>query len=410
MCLGLRLTRTYLLLLLLPHAGDRSTAGSENASSTDPAALAALIRDTGADGFNGDCMGHIDRQYLQASLDAGFRPIAMEAEGGLGHFSPSQGYNGSDINYDTLGWAEGYLARDPLAVSGAPDVDKSKWLSNGKAMSSWSDRYSGSPVAADQYDSKMCNSKIPALQVQWFNGLGFQTWENIWGVWNGITPRDGEAIRRVALMQRFFGNVSSPASGFLQSRFWVPHSTQVPRAWRERGIFASAFPSPTSASDEVLFALVNRAPKSTGTAGAALLNVSKNLAQNTSALHFYDCYRGVELYPSTAGMLRFDIESHGFGCIFASNSVGAAPGGAQGLTLGDRYRGDLPVRPQALPELLRVMVALTARNLSSFSPAFVYAQQVMLNGTGTNTSYAASSGAGQRGPPVTAGAALEHRR
>ena len=29
--------------------------------------------------------------------------------------------------------------------------------------------------------------------------------QNVWGTWNGITPRDGEAIRRVGAMSRFFG-------------------------------------------------------------------------------------------------------------------------------------------------------------------------------------------------------------
>lgn len=28
-------------------------------------------------------------------------------------------------------------------------------------------------------------------------GLGYNTWENVWGSWNGISPRDGETMRRI---------------------------------------------------------------------------------------------------------------------------------------------------------------------------------------------------------------------
>ena len=33
------------------------------------------------------------------------------------------------------------------------------------------------------------------IQQSYFNGAGFESWENVWGIWNGITQRDGEAIR-----------------------------------------------------------------------------------------------------------------------------------------------------------------------------------------------------------------------
>ena len=31
----------------------------------------------------------------------------------------------------------------------------------------------------------------PGLKWAWFNGLGYCSWENLWGQWNGISPRDG---------------------------------------------------------------------------------------------------------------------------------------------------------------------------------------------------------------------------
>ena len=44
--------------------------------------------------------------------------------------------------------------------------------------------------------------KTDDLQYAFFNGEGWESWENIWGIWNGITPRDAEATRRVATIER----------------------------------------------------------------------------------------------------------------------------------------------------------------------------------------------------------------
>ena len=44
------------------------------------------------------------------------------------------------------------------------------------------------------------------LQNAYFNGVGFESWENVFGVWNGITPRDAEVVRRVGTILRYFGN------------------------------------------------------------------------------------------------------------------------------------------------------------------------------------------------------------
>jgi iron(II)-dependent oxidoreductase len=34
-------------------------------------------------------------------------------------------------------------------------------------------------------------------------GIGFVPWENVWGVFNQLSDRDGEATRRVASLLRF---------------------------------------------------------------------------------------------------------------------------------------------------------------------------------------------------------------
>ena len=46
------------------------------------------------------------------------------------------------------------------------------------------------------------SDKTDDLQYAFFNGVGYESWENIWGIWNQITPRDAEALRRVAAIER----------------------------------------------------------------------------------------------------------------------------------------------------------------------------------------------------------------
>ena len=68
------------------------------------------------------------------------------------------------------------------------------------------------------------------LQYAFFNGMGLESWENVWGIWNGINPRDAEAIRRVAAIERAF-------APFLVTPDWEPLYPM-----RHYGVFASHWP------------------------------------------------------------------------------------------------------------------------------------------------------------------------
>jgi hypothetical protein len=113
--------------------------------------------------------------------------------------------NAWDLNYVTLGWGEGWHpdeSENPLRD--IPDVDKPKWISEGKAMTNLCDRWFGS----DTHFSPSSNTggqnpdRVKSIQYVYFNGLGYETWENVWGTWNGITARAGEVIRRYVLACR----------------------------------------------------------------------------------------------------------------------------------------------------------------------------------------------------------------
>ena len=138
------------------HPWDHSTRGQQRNNETDFLAMAHLLQDTGSDGFNGDTMSHIPRAFLEASESIGYKGIATQSEGGLPEY---------DLVYSTIGWGEGWL-RDEVYV------DKPKWLSSGKAVTQWCDRWSGNQKAT------ALEGKIPELQINWFNGLGYETWES----------------------------------------------------------------------------------------------------------------------------------------------------------------------------------------------------------------------------------------
>ena len=45
--------------------------------------------------------------------------------------------------------------------------------------------------------------KTDDLQFAFFNGEGWESWENVWGIWNGGEPREtSEATRRIATIER----------------------------------------------------------------------------------------------------------------------------------------------------------------------------------------------------------------
>ena len=201
------------------------------------------------------------------------------------------------------------------------------------------------------------------LQAAFFNGVGFESWENVWGIWNGIVPRDAQAIKRTAALLRFISGVPLPSTvgvnrNLTQSPFWVPY---VPT---EAGnfVFASLWPSAA-----VTFSQSNPlVPQITGTAAWTLVNrgdvdisgpqlslviadqdlVFFDLVRKTDCWvylcmcvsgcvywpHSSTCvvlqYHGVQLTPATDGKgvstLSFTVEGSGFGAVLAVSKADAA--------------------------------------------------------------------------------------
>ena len=155
-----------------------------------------------------------------------------------------------------------------------------------------------------RYLTQVCDrwsrDKTNIIQLAWFNGDGIETWQNVWGIWQGLTDRDAAALKRLGPLLRFFGR----ARGFLQSSHWVPHTPMLQSD--SAGIYASAWPE----GQETLWTVVNR-----GTADASGAQIQVNASDRRT---YYDCYHGVPLKLSSSGVLTFVVEAGGIGCVLAT--------------------------------------------------------------------------------------------
>lgn len=165
----------------------------------------------------------------------------------------------------------------------------------------------------------------------------------MWGAFNAITDRDGEHIRRVAAMLRFFG------PKYLQSRTWHPFSNVT----LQQAIYASAFVS--EADHSTLYTIVNRiGVNCTAQLTIPLLSASQD--------RFVDCYHGTELKPPYTlvnghATLTFALEGGGVGCVLH------LPGGVPS--------------PPGLNSFLRRMSKVTQRSLGSYDATWTILPQTM---------------------------------
>jgi iron(II)-dependent oxidoreductase len=276
--------------------------GTRDEGKPDWSATAELMKAIGADGVNGDTMDGMPKVFEDAAQKLG-HPLAMEPERFPGHDEM--------IAWNDMSWAY-------WQSSYAPSVSRVKWLEP-RAMLNVCDRWSH-----DHTDN---------LQAAFFNGAGFESWENVWGIWNGMTPRDGETIRRIATIER-------GVAAFLVSADWQPYYPT-----ERRGLFASYFPLGADA----VWTIVNRG-------GASLEGALLRVKEPPAGARFFDLYRGVELSPERDGkdvLLAFAVEPRGYGAIL---QLGRTPTAAQ-LTL------------------LQTMHEMTREPLASFSAQWQYLAQ-----------------------------------
>ena len=89
---------------------------------------------------------------------------------------------------------------------------------------------------------RWAHNRTDMLQYAFFNGAGYESWENVWGIWNGVTPRDAEALRRIAAIYRALPEL-------LTSVDYEPFTPAL-----QKGVYATRFPGKNS----TLWTIINR--------------------------------------------------------------------------------------------------------------------------------------------------------
>jgi formylglycine-generating enzyme required for sulfatase activity len=266
--------------------------GTRDPGSDWPDAIAEFMKQIDADGINGDTQDGVPLAFSLAA-DKVNHPLAFEPEG-----SPSD----EALAWDVLTWGQ-------YQFQFVPTVDRYRWLE---------------PRHQVNIQGRWLRDKTDDLQFAFFNGEGWESWENVWGIWNGVTPRDGEATRRVATIER-------AVAPFLSSQDWEPfYPTHM------YGVFASRWPL----GEQTVWTIVNR--------NEYAVDGRQMSVPYSEGMRYFDLYHGVELQPTREGdqsVLAFSTEALGYGAILAT-----------------------PGEPDAqIQQLMTKMKELTAKPLSSFS-------------------------------------------
>lgn len=266
-----------------------------------------------ADGLNGDTLFDFPRAARTASDQTG-HPIALEPQ-----LAPDK--PGEALAWDTMSWDDLVILseRGGWQYPHVPEVAADKWVEP-RHMVNVCDRW-----AKDRTDD---------LQHAFFNGIGYESWENIWGIWNQLDDHDAEALRRIATIERAFPDLLTSAN-------WEPHTPVL-----QSGVFASKFPGKA----ETLWTLVNR--NNFDVVGTQIRT------PYVRGEHYYDLWNGVQLTPDVQGdtaVLSFALEARGYGALLAVGSVNTS-----------------------VRQVLSRMHQLSEKPLSSYSPDWhVLPQQIV---------------------------------
>lgn len=288
--------------------------GTRNAGAPMPVLLVKEMKALGADGLNGDTMLGVTEDFQNASDSLGY-PLAFQPEVFIN--------DRKMIEWNTMSWGYWWKSWTSPEYEYEPGVSVYKWLE---------------PRHQVNITNRWAVNKTDDLQYAFFNGVGYNAWENIWGIWNQVPERYAEAIRRIATIYRQF-------PGIWSSSKWSPHIPTM-----QQGIFATAFPG----LDKTVYTLVNR--DSTGKKGRQLQLPYRE------GVDYYDIWNGVKLNPvreKNQIYLSFPVEGNGFSAILAIKVYAWNNGHNRFITgmrlLSQKPLKDIPDTWKPLPQTMTVI-------------------------------------------------------
>lgn len=291
--------------------------GTREPEQNDWDTIAELAKAVGADGVNGDTYNGVPRAFFDAG-DAIGHPLVVQPESTI---SASE-----HLIWNTQSWGK----KAPNTM--VPPVAKWKWLE---------------PRHMINYENRWGRDRTHDLQYIFFNGVGYNAWENIWGIWNQFTPRNGEALRRIATLYRQFAPL-------LVSMDWRPYAPTL-----QVGVFASHFPL----DGLQLWTVVNRNEYAMDGEQLALTHVA--------GTRYVDVWNGEELDARIDGeraIVEFSMEGRGFGAVLAI-AEGTAVDGLDAYLAGARECAKTPLNalsnewtslPQQLVEIAPTVPVIAA--------------------------------------------------
>ena len=278
--------------------------GTREQGEADWIAIARLVKAIGADGINGDTYNGVPRAFFDACEALGC-PVVVQPESTI---SAEE-----HLIWNVQSWGK----KAPADV--IPSVAKFKWLE---------------PRHMINYENRWGRDRTNDLQYIFFNGIGYNAWENIWGIWNQFTPRDAESLRRIAGLQRQFAPL-------LVSMDWRPYAPTL-----QAGVFASHFPG----SGMSLLTLVNR--------NEYAVDGEQLSLPHRDGSRYVDVWSGVELTPRVIdehARLDFALEAHGYGAVLVISD--ATVEGLDAYLAFRRKQSETPLQSlskqwQSLPQTL----------------------------------------------------------
>ncbi|MFT3791392.1 MAG: SUMF1/EgtB/PvdO family nonheme iron enzyme [Rudaea sp.] len=292
--------------------------GTREQGEADWLAVAKIVQAVGADGLNGDTYNGVPRAFFDA-CDALGCPVVLEPESTI---SAEE-----QLIWNVSSWGK----KAPADV--VPSVAKFKWLE---------------PRHMIHYENRWGRERTNDLQYMFFNGIGYNAWENVWGIWNGFTPRNAETLRRCMLIERRF-------AAQMTSVDWRPYAKTL-----QAGVFASEFPR----DGVTVWNLVNR--------NEYAVDGEQIAVAHRDGARYFDLWHGVALKPrldAGKAVFEFALEARGFGALLAVDA-GVRVDGLDALLAQMRERAQTPLQslPNAWQALPQRLVAIEATQRVADAP------------------------------------------